>query len=66
MALFHECMQGCARKVDTADIVRDGDFSPIEAAPSNDRSRASQTNRKEADLPLQCEQFGSDRQILTE
>jgi len=29
MALFSECMQGCARKVlDTADIVRDGDFSP--------------------------------------
>ena len=29
MALFNECMQGCALKVlDTADIVRDGDFSP--------------------------------------
>jgi hypothetical protein len=30
MALFVECMQECARKVlDTADIIRDGDFSPI-------------------------------------
>ena len=29
MALFSECMLSCARKVlDTADIVRDGDFSP--------------------------------------
>jgi hypothetical protein len=29
MALFFECMPSCARKVlDTADIVRDGDFSP--------------------------------------
>jgi hypothetical protein len=29
MALFSECMQGCARKVlDTADIVRDGDLTP--------------------------------------
>jgi len=28
MALFSECMQGCVRKVlDTADIVRDGDFA---------------------------------------
>jgi hypothetical protein len=28
MALFFECMQQCARKaLDTADIVRDGDFS---------------------------------------
>jgi serine/threonine protein kinase len=30
MALFNECMQECARKVlDTADIVREGDFSSI-------------------------------------
>jgi general secretion pathway protein G len=30
MALSFECMQTCASKVlDTADIVRDGDFSPI-------------------------------------
>jgi hypothetical protein len=30
MALFSECMLECARKLlDTADIVRDGDFSPI-------------------------------------
>ena len=29
MALFNECMQSCACIVlDTADIVRDGDFSP--------------------------------------
>ena len=28
MALFNECMQSCAHIVlDTADIVRDGDFS---------------------------------------
>jgi hypothetical protein len=34
MALFSECMQECARKVlDTADIVRDGDFSPLETTP---------------------------------
>jgi hypothetical protein len=31
MALFNECMQWCAPKVlDTADIVRDGDLSPVE------------------------------------
>jgi hypothetical protein len=30
MALFNECMQSCAHIVfDTADIVRDGDLSPI-------------------------------------
>jgi hypothetical protein len=30
MALFKECMQSCAHTVlDTADIVRDGDFSTI-------------------------------------
>ena len=30
MALFHECIQKCARNVlDTADIVRDRDFSPV-------------------------------------
>ena len=30
MALFIECSQSCARIVlDMADIVRDGDFSPI-------------------------------------
>jgi hypothetical protein len=29
MALFFECMVQCAQKaLDTADIVRDGDFSP--------------------------------------
>ena len=29
MALFHECTLQCAQKeLDTADIVRDGDFSP--------------------------------------
>ena len=33
MALFSECMLGCARKaLDTADIVRDGDFAPIDVA----------------------------------
>ena len=31
MALFFECMLQCAQKVlDPADIVRDGDFSPID------------------------------------
>jgi hypothetical protein len=31
MALFYECIQKCARKVlDTADIVRDRDFPPID------------------------------------
>ena len=31
MALSFECMQTCASKVlDTADIVRDGDVSPID------------------------------------
>ncbi len=31
MALFNECMQECARKgLDTADIVRDGDLTPID------------------------------------
>jgi hypothetical protein len=30
MALFYECIQKCARKLlDTADIVREGDFSTI-------------------------------------
>ena len=30
MALFNECTQLCAQKVlDAADIVRDGDFTPI-------------------------------------
>jgi hypothetical protein len=30
MALFYECMQKCAQNVlDTADIVREGDFSPL-------------------------------------
>ena len=30
MALFFECMWQCAQKVlDAADIVRDGDFSPV-------------------------------------
>jgi len=30
MALFFECMPSCPRKtLDTADIVRDGDFSPV-------------------------------------
>ena len=34
MALFHECIQECARKLlDTADIVRDGDFSPTMILP---------------------------------
>jgi hypothetical protein len=29
MALCHECMQSCAHIVlDTADIVKDGDFTP--------------------------------------
>jgi hypothetical protein len=32
MALFSECMQSCARKtLDTADILRDGDLSPVES-----------------------------------
>jgi len=31
MALFYECMQWCARiLLETADIVRDGAFSPID------------------------------------
>jgi hypothetical protein len=31
MALFFECMPQCAQKVfDTADIVRDRDFAPVE------------------------------------
>ena len=31
MALFHECTLQCAQKgLDTADIVRDGDLSPLE------------------------------------
>ena len=30
MALFNECMQSCAHIVlDTDDIIRDGDFTPI-------------------------------------
>jgi hypothetical protein len=30
MALFHECMQSCVHiLLDTADIVRDGDLSPV-------------------------------------
>jgi hypothetical protein len=30
MALFNECMQSCAHIVlDTADIVRDGDFATV-------------------------------------
>ena len=34
MALFNECMQSCAHIVlDTADIVRDGDFSPTTRTP---------------------------------
>ena len=33
MALFSECMESCTQIVlDTADIVRDGDFSPIDLA----------------------------------
>ena len=37
MALHHECMQRCARKsLDTADIVRDGDFSPTTHLPIMD------------------------------
>jgi hypothetical protein len=33
MALFSECMQKCARKVlDTADIVREGDFATTNPA----------------------------------
>ena len=35
MALFYECIQKCARKLlDTADIVRDGDFTPVLAKHS--------------------------------
>jgi len=38
MALFSECMRKCARKVlDTADIVREGDFSPV--IPISDSAR---------------------------
>jgi hypothetical protein len=34
MALFNECMQSCAHIVlDTADIVRDGDFTPTTNRP---------------------------------
>ena len=33
MALFNERMQGCSQNVlDSADIVRDGDFAPTKAA----------------------------------
>ena len=33
MGFLGECMRQCARKSpDTADIVRDGDFSPTDAA----------------------------------
>jgi len=41
MALFHECMPWCAHIVlDTADIVRDGDFATIEP-PNCDLPQAS-------------------------
>ena len=34
MALFNECMQSCAHIVlDTADIVRDGDFTRADNSP---------------------------------
>ncbi len=34
MALFSECMQSCAQRVlDTADIVRDRDISPVKVLP---------------------------------
>ena len=40
MALFNECMQSCAHIVlDTADIVRDGDFSIVIQLQS-DREKA--------------------------
>src|SRR5215475_3823791 len=36
MALFLECIQKCCRKLlDTADIVRDGDFSPTDPLRQN-------------------------------
>ena len=42
MALFYECMQKCAQNVlDTADIVRDGDVSPISLCKSADRARGT-------------------------
>jgi hypothetical protein len=35
MALFSECMQLCAQIVlDIADIVRDGDLSPVSPVPT--------------------------------
>ncbi len=48
MALFYECMQKCAQKVlDTADIVRDGDFSPnMQTSISHGRAEAPVQSRK--------------------
>jgi hypothetical protein len=42
MALSHECMQSCAHIVlDTADIVRDGDFSPTDTKTGHLEHRQS-------------------------
>jgi len=34
MALFYECIQKCARKRDTADIVREGIYQHLETSCS--------------------------------
>src|SRR5207244_7323981 len=40
MALFSECRPQCAQTVlDTADIVRDGDFSPTDSPTGKDTAR---------------------------
>ena len=55
MALFSECMPQCARKaLDTADIVRDGDFSPTEC-PKGRLHWLSTYNRR-VEPPLQSGQ----------
>ncbi len=44
MALFQECMPSCAQKVfDTADIVRDGDFSAIDRFRVADHPQSGET-----------------------
>jgi hypothetical protein len=61
MALFSECMQECARKVlDTADIVRDGDFATVTACVGHnvEHEQGQVSTRKEATQsskrPTQC------------
>ena len=51
MALFNECMQSCAHIVlDTADIVRDGDFSPTDGPGQS--CGASDNYRRNGNLNL--------------